>query len=365
MLRRLYVHNFRCLENFELAIGSHPSALLIGKNGAGKSTVGSALEIFQRLARGTNRVGDLIQPKDLTRGRLDLPVRLEIEADISDSKYTYSLALEFHGPSKELRVFDEILKADGSEVYSRQRETVELPRRKAKFELDSELIALSLLQEKEIFQFTRWLSRMVILQPLPVLMRGESDTETLELAKDARNFGAWFSGVLASAPAAYAEIDRYLHEVMPDFKDIQNPTVGSEARRILVQFATPPGSLSLSFDELSDGEKCFLLCAVVLAANRAYGPLFCFWDEPDNYLALSEVGHFIGALRREFQSKGQFITTSHHPEAIRRFSDENTFLIFRRSHLEPAVIRPLSEIPRIGDVVTAMLLGDLEHERTP
>ena len=32
LIRRLYVHNFRCLENFELPISGHSSALLIGKN---------------------------------------------------------------------------------------------------------------------------------------------------------------------------------------------------------------------------------------------------------------------------------------------------------------------------------------------
>jgi len=66
------------------------------------------------------------------------------------------------------------------------------------------------------------------------------------------------------------------------------------------------------------------ICAFVLAANDAYGPLVCFWDEPDNYLAPSEVGHFVLALRKEFQSGGQLITTSHNIEAISRFSDDNT-----------------------------------------
>ena len=37
MLQRLYIHNFRCLENFEFKPSDASSALLIGKNGAGKS----------------------------------------------------------------------------------------------------------------------------------------------------------------------------------------------------------------------------------------------------------------------------------------------------------------------------------------
>ncbi len=86
--------------------------------------------------------------------------------------------------------------------------------------------------------------------------------------------------------------------------------------------------MNVNFQDLSDGEKCFFLCAVVLATNK-YRPLFCFWDEPDNYLSISEVGHFITSLRRSFKNKngGQILVTSHNPEAIRKFSNENTFVL--------------------------------------
>jgi predicted ATPase len=174
------------------------------------------------------------------------------------------------------------------------------------------------------------------------------------------DFAAWFSGLLASAPSAYSKIDEYLKLVMPDLKDIKNPVVGTDSRRLVVQFSNDQGSVSLPFKDLSDGEKCFMICALVLAANDAYGPLLCFWDEPDNYLALSEVGHFVLALRTAFQSGGQFIATSHNPEAIRRFSDENTLVLFRKSHLEPTIVRPLDQLQVSGDLIDALVRGDVE-----
>jgi ABC-type cobalamin/Fe3+-siderophores transport system ATPase subunit len=127
-----------------------------------------------------------------------------------------------------------------------------------------------------------------------------------------------------------------------------------------VQFSNDQGKLTIPFTDLSDGEKCFMICAMVLAANDAYGPLVCFWDEPDSHLALSEVGHFMMALRKAFQSGGQFITTSHNSEAIRRFSEENTLVLYRKNHLEPTQVRPLSSITVNGDLVSALIRGDVE-----
>jgi hypothetical protein len=106
-----------------------------------------------------------------------------------------------------------------------------------------------------------------------------------------------------------------------------------------------------------------MIFALVIATNGAFGPLLCFWDEPDNYLAPSEVGLSVMALRRAFQAGGQLMTTSHNPEAIRRFSDENTLVLYRNSHLEPTIVRPLEAIRSggelKGDLIDALTRGDV------
>ncbi|MEJ7713400.1 MAG: AAA family ATPase [Pyrinomonadaceae bacterium] len=126
MIRRLYVHNFRCLENFELPIRGQASVLLIGKNGAGKTTVGLALEILQRIARGTNRVDDLVKAKDLAPGRTDVPMRFEIEVELDAKIYEYVIAFEFPKGFKELRILEEKLTVEGRPVYTREFAQVHL-----------------------------------------------------------------------------------------------------------------------------------------------------------------------------------------------------------------------------------------------
>jgi predicted ATPase len=368
VISRFYVHNFRCLENFELPLADRQSALLVGKNGSGKTTVGFALEILQKIARGTNRVDDLVKPKDLARGQIDVSMRFEIEVKLRAQTYKYIIAFDFPAGFKELRVFEEGLAINGKAVFTRALAEVHLARtnqeNEAKFRLDWHLAALPIIQEQSVndplYIFKQWIARILVLRPIPSLIEGHSMQETLQPNTSITNFGAWFSGLLAFAPSAYGRIDDYLRQVMPDIKDIKNPLIGKDARSLEVQFSNNLGNLTVPFKDLSDGEKCFMICAMVLAANNAYGPLVCFWDEPDNYLAMSEVGHFITVLRKAFQSGGQFIATSHDAEAIRRFSEENTLVLYRPNHLAPTQIRPLNEIKVNGDLINALIRGDVE-----
>lgn len=367
MIKRLYIHNFRCLENFELPIAGIHSTLLIGKNGTGKSTIGRALEVLQDVARGTNRVRDVIKPGDFSRGRSDTPMRFELDVDLAGVLYTYVLAFEQPPGFKELRVHSEGLSVDAKSIYSREVAQVALKKAQkseVKFLIDWHLIALPLIQDESdqdpLFIFKRWLAQMMILAPIPSHIAGDSAGETLEPNREVNNLGEWFTGILGLAPANYQTMASYLQDVFPDFVDIKNPLIGSDTRSLHVQFRSGKASLSLPFSALSDGEKCFFICALVLAANQAYGPIFCFWDEPDNYLSLSEVGHFIMALRRAFEAGGQILMTSHNPEAIRHFSDENTLLLYRRNHLEPTQVRRISQIQKSGDLIDALIRGELE-----
>lgn len=362
MLQRLYVNNFRCFENFELKLADMSSVLLIGKNGSGKSTVASALEILQQIGRDVSRVGHLVAPEDMKQ---DVPVRFEFEVLLEGERFNYMFALELPEKFRELRVLEEELAINGGIVFSRKMAQVNLrqdaPDAAAQFMIDRHMLAFPIIQPRHsadsILRFKTWMAQMVILAPIPALMQADSTGDgTLLPVRYVSNFSEWFSGLLATYPAGYTTIDRYLRQIMPDFHQIKNTPIGTNAKSVRVQFATKTGKLEISFDRLSDGEKCFFLCALVLAANEHYGPIFCFWDEPDNYLALPEVGQFVATLRQAVENRGQFLMTSHNAEAIKAFSDSSTLLLTRNSHLEPTVVRLLDEIHYQGDVVDAMLI---------
>jgi predicted ATPase len=368
MIQRFYVHNYRSLENFELPISGLSSALLIGKNGAGKSTVGFALEILQKIGRGTNRVGDLVLPRDISHGRVDVPVRIELEVELAGIRFDYKLALDLPAGFRELRVAEESLVVAGETKFNRRVAEVSLPRPAgapiARIGVDWHLVWLPMMQAASetdpVHIFQQWLARMIILRPHPLNIKGNSTEETLNPNTAVTNLGDWWSGLIAHAPAAYSRIDASLKLLMPDLKDIKNPVIAKDSRSLIVQFAGQNAVPSLPFELLSDGEKCMVIWALTMAANDAYGPVLCFWDEPDNFLALSEIADFATDLRRAFQSGGQFIATSHNSEAIRQFSDDNTFVVYRRNHLEPSQIRSLASFSYSGDLIGALTRGELE-----
>jgi predicted ATPase len=369
MLQRLYIHNFKTFQNFELKPEGKHSSLLLGKNGAGKSSVAKALQVLQSIGRGVNRVGQLVSPREFFLKKTDLPMRFEVEVLLAGQKFHYSLALELPSKFKELRVFEERLEWEGQPVFVREQAQVSLLKAPdmasgARFLVDWHLVALPLIQVQSetdpVHIFKTWLAQMVVIAPVPQLMGGESGEESVWPVANASNAVDWLAGLLGQYPAAYTDIDGYLKDVMPDLRDFKYESLGKESKRLVVQFKTDAGVFPVNFDELSDGEKCFFLCAIIVAANKAYGPIFCFWDEPDNYLSLAEVGHFVLALRRAFETQGQIVMTTHNEEAIRKFSNENTWVLGRKSHLEPTQLRLLGEMDVGADVVQSLILGELD-----
>ena len=367
MIQRLYVHNFRCLENFDLDLSRSRTAVVIGNNGSGKSTIGCVLNVLHQVAQGINRVGELVKPSDLTRGQSDVPIRIEIEVLLNEILYKYSVVLELPEGFKEMRINEESLIVGDISVFSRKIALVSMVNFRSgaetRFNMDWHLFALPLIQELStedpLFLFKNWLKRMLIISPVPSLITGDSEGEIISPNNYVSNFGDWFTGLITNSPSSYSSMEKYLKDTLIDFRDIKNPIIGTDSRSIVVQFEQNGKTISVPFRFLSDGEKCFFIAASVLASNQSYDSLFCFWDEPDNYLSLSEIGHFVLNLRRSFENSGQMIIVSHNPEAVLRFSDESTFVIQRKSHIEPPSIRLLKDIGYQGDLLSALVGGEI------
>src|SRR5271157_2294427 len=147
MIERLYVHNFRCFENFTLDSSGHPSMLVIGKNGAGKSTLLHCLTLFQCICRGSSRARELISPSDFAQHRTDHPMRFEIELTLTGRRFKYAIAFEWPEHFREARILDESLSVDGQSIFTRHQAQTQLSGG-APFGIDWHTVALPVINER-------------------------------------------------------------------------------------------------------------------------------------------------------------------------------------------------------------------------
>ena len=364
MIERIYVNNFRCLENFTLDLAGRPSVLVIGKNGSGKSTLRAAIEVFQKICRGSSRVRNLITASDFTQHRTHIPMQFEIELTLDDKRFNYAISFEMTENFLEARIAKESLSVDGNTIFSRQQAQVTLAGGST-FNFNWHLAALPVIEERpsktSIQQITSFFASMVLIAPIPANMSGFSEEESSELQADASNFSACLNGLLSRYPAAYNDFFTYLKNVIPDLASFENVPRGEKGKQLQVRFEREELKQNplIDFRQLSDGEKCFFLSALIIASNKV-SPVFCMWDEPDSHLSLSEVGQFITQLRKSTnQENSQLVATSHHPQTIRRFSDESTLVFTRKSHLDPTVVRPLADLPYNGDLIEALVRDEI------
>jgi ABC-type cobalamin/Fe3+-siderophores transport system ATPase subunit len=364
MIERLYVQNFRCLESVTLDFTGETSALLLGRNGAGKSTSVFALKILQSICRGSSRVDDLISPRDFSFSQTTRPMRFELQATLTGKRFLYAVSFDWPENFREARILDENLSVDGQTVFTRQQAQVELANG-SRFGLDWHVFALPVINEtppaRSIQELKSFIASLVLLQPIPSRMTGFSDHTTTELMEDGSNFASCLRGLFEKKPAAYGAFDEFVRTVIPDFSAIENVERGKDGKQSMVTFtrSTLEESLAIEFDSLSDGEKCFFLCGYIVASTAAGFPIVCVWDEPDNHLSIAEIGQFIMTLRKAAKRGGQFIATSHHPETVRKFSDDTTIVLTRKSHLDPTIPKRLADITYSGDLIDALIRDEI------
>ena len=366
MIERLYVHNFRCLENFTLDLAGRSSALAIGRNGSGKSTVLACLELLQSIGRSSYRVSDSISESDFTQHRVAQPMRFEVALKINDKRFEYSVSFEWGANLREAHINDESLKVDGVSIFTRDYSQIQVDG-SAPFGIDWRFFALPVINERPggpIQTIKKYFATMILIAPIPSNMTGFSDNPSLELQHDAGNYASCLRALLAQKPAAYNVFVEHVKTAIPDFSSIENVARGESGTQLVVHFEqpNPQRSLAVEFKSLSDGEKCFFLSAYIIASYTEGATLFCMWDEPDNHLSLSEVGQFIIGLRKMTNRGGQFIATTHHPETVRKFSDETTLVFSRKSHLDPTVVRLLEDFKYNGDLINALIRDEIIGE---
>lgn len=373
MLTRMYIHNYKCFQNFEVDFEKVHDAAIIGRNGTGKTTIACVLDILRRIGGGESDVNGLVGIEDFWHASPGELLRIEVSFRIEADSYAYSFALEFPEGFKKLRVAEESLVVNGERILTRDRAQVTLVTRsggESRFANDWHEFVLPriFIQEgvtvKAVKVARDFLSEILVLCPVPDDMGGAAPSDDgRSLFPRGTNFEAWLCRQITAIPDIYENMKIWLKSLrsMLDF-DGFTTTDG----RVLVRFKADGKIENQPFRWLSNGEKVFFLAAAVMAVNDCREhPILCFWDEPDNYLSLSEIGNVMASLRYSFSSRGQLVVTSHSDEAISKFPDDGVFHLLRKSHLEPthpmqSVAQRKKDLRLDGEKGMLLLTGDLE-----
>lgn len=347
MFKKIYIHNYKCFQNFEFNLDYEKSLLILGKNGTGKSTLLNIIKILRDIIAYDNRLSIFFNKEDFFN--LKEPIILNFIIDIHELEYEYKLSISYPDNFYEPKIESEILLVNNTPIYKRDNEgTVFLDN--SEFIVDWHSVALPVLfprthsiNRERIDKFKEYLSNILILAPIPSQIESDTYADGRFLEKNAMNFCSWLNEILNTEPSFYSDLTSTVKKIIPDFSKFVFENYGV-FKQLNVFFTKDKGKLKLSFDKLSDGEKLFFIFAAIITLSIDEDKNFCcFWDEPENYISLSVLQNIIQFFRAkfEFSSNKQLFFTSHNPEVMNVFSNENIYYIYRDSHLTPSRIKNL------------------------
>lgn len=337
MLKRIYINNFRGLVNFELSLDS--INLFLGPNGSGKSTVFDVLRKIQGLVSGGHKVAALFSETNLTRWQKSTIQNFELEVEGNGGTYKYELGVEFT-PGRQLeqqaRLYYERLWFDNKPLLKleeppkgNQPHLADAAQLYRDDHSKSQVLPLSRYQSvvallpprndnTRLIWFREYLDRLIIVQPNPMMMTGDSSVEETHLTTQMENFASWYRHIYQDQGLAI-KITNALTEILDGFEHFRFTEAGEQHRILKLSFSDAQRihkSIEYRFDELSDGQRMLIALYTLIYAAPSGEYTLCI-DEPENFLALSEIQPWLTTIY-DFCSTGeiQALLISHHPELI-------------------------------------------------
>ena len=355
MLTRIYVHNYKCLVNFELRLGE--INLLLAPNGSGKTAVLDVVYAVRQLLLGEAKVVERsCFPSDaLTMWQHDHGQVIEIDAEVGDDSFRYRLEIEHNRFDKRsARIRLERLSAGDKTLFSFADGNVQLHRddgsKGPSYTSDWNESALARVlphsSNQRLSAFVSHMRSVVVTSICPPLIGAESQHEDAVLDRRSSNFVNWYRQALQFNPSAASEHLNALKPILDGFTDLSLQQSGLDARALM--FEVGHGSDSgfkywLRFSQLSDGQKAIVILYALLHFRPAGDASVLLLDEPDNYVGLAEIQPWLDELSLLCgDTQSQAVLCSHHPELIDYLGPADG-VVLRRAAASATIPVPISE----------------------
>ncbi|MXX05512.1 MAG: ATP-binding protein [Gammaproteobacteria bacterium] len=339
MIKRLYVDNYKCFVNFDLHLQS--LTLLLGRNGAGKTSVLDIMFALRELLSGRVKITDtgIFPESTLTAWQSRESQSFEIEVELDDEVYIYRLVINHNRLEKVSRIEEESLMGkERKYLFNCEFGEVQLYRDNLsvgpKYSVDWKESALARVPSRHdntrLTKFLEFIRTVVVCGMYPASFQPETTGHEEILKRDANNFAAWYQHQQLENPDRIEKFRRKLEEVIDGFDGIRLEKTGIDRRAFRVSFLEEnQEKYELSLDEVSDGQRALLaLYALTELSTGMSSPLYL--DEPENYVALAEIQPWLVELgNRCGESIPQAVVCSHHPELIDYLGSSHGVLLDR------------------------------------
>ena len=362
MLKRLYIHNFLCLVNFELALDE--TNVLLGPNGCGKSAVLNALLILQKLIIRSAKIDDVMSTENLTRWQTSDEQRFELDVAINEDTYHYALTIKHERTRRRMKITKELLTHNGRPIFDFTDGNAQLYHddysKGPAYPFNWSCSGIGALNERrdnqKLTAFKRAVSSFVIVSPCPPLFPAEARSEDDHLDYHMQNFVSWYRHASNESTRRMFTSFEDLRDAMPGFDSINLTESGENVRAMKIHFGGSDENrqeISFRLDEFSHGQR--LLVALYSLVHLSPMQTHLFLDEPDNYLALREIQPFLAKLDDQCgDTLAQAVVVSHHPVTIDYMASASGRWFHRDSGTSPARV---SEKPE--KVIDGLALSEL------
>lgn len=380
MITRFYVDNYKCLTNFEYK--PKPFELVLGVNGTGKTTVFEALDRVRRFVVDKEDARQLFNSN--FRTAWDRRYTQVFEVDVEAEGRTFQYRLEINLLSQASLVEKEVLRVNGQVFYeSEWRDHEREPGLQEAFFVASDdggfvndhggqarhlampglaagiagLLPMPLANTNQTMLVGQGglvledaLTNFHLIKLNPPLMTSQVAKAQTRPTLNFSNFASYYLYLLQKKQGQVFELLPRLREAIAGFDQFSIEEDYDEARRFLqVGHRRPPslttsahastGPVGFDLDELSDGQRALIALYTLLYCTLEANTTLVI-DEPENYVALSELQPWLSELRERVEEQGgQVILISHHPEFINEMAPQEA-VQFQRDEGGPVRIVP-------------------------
>lgn len=355
MLKRLYVDNYKCMVNFEFV--PQATQLILGANGAGKSSVFDVLLMLRRFITGQDKLERLVDVSTLTAWDKRTQQTFELDLQGESGLYSYRLVLEYKVETNQCRVRSETLQFQGQPLLKFIDGNVTIYREThqagATFYFDwtqSAFVTLSERQDNQPHRWFRdWLAQVQLIRINPFGMKAQTDQEHSRLLPTATNFASWYRHLIQDSPDLIEEIKQSLTNVWTGFKGLRLETAGTKTKVLKVVLNAGLNGegtkYELTLEQISDGQRALIVLYTLLHYVKGSTSPLVGIDEADNFVALQEIQPWVVSLCQAVEDHGsQALLISHHPELINYLAPQDA-VVLSRPDGGPTRVKPFRTTP--------------------